>query len=63
MATPKEQHDARPNARSMGRVNHRRPPADAVIRAPGASDDRPGDVAAENARADAHAEDPPAGRR
>lgn len=30
MATPKEQHDARPNARSMGPVHHRLPPRDAM---------------------------------
>ncbi len=30
MATPKEQHDARPNARNIGLANRRTPPADAT---------------------------------
>ena len=30
MATPKEQHDARRNARNVGHPNHRTPPADAT---------------------------------
>lgn len=30
MATPKEQHDARSRARTVGSANHRTPPADAM---------------------------------
>ena len=30
MATPKEQHDARPNARNIGRLHERALPADAT---------------------------------
>ncbi|MDF1504907.1 hypothetical protein [Roseisolibacter sp. H3M3-2] len=30
MATPKEQHDARRNARNVGHPHHRTPPADAT---------------------------------
>jgi hypothetical protein len=40
MATPKEQHDARSNARHVGHLNARRPPADAMPAADTAGEER-----------------------
>ena len=43
MATPKEQHDARPNARNTGPMHHRSAPVDAVSYAHRSEDVQPAD--------------------